>query len=112
MLDFTVPGQTILYNVPITIVSMLIAIVVVGIGLFIVTYGNGGWRPLLIGGAIVGISIAAMRYLGMKAVSMPDAMRYNTPLFVLSVAITMMAGTAALSAGTRSAASAQRSSRR
>ena len=44
MLGFTIPGQTILYNVPITIVSMLIAIVVVGIGLFIVSYGNGGWR--------------------------------------------------------------------
>ena len=34
MLGFTIPGQTILYNVPLTIVSMLIAIVVVGIGLF------------------------------------------------------------------------------
>ena len=30
MLGFTIPGQTILYNVPITIASMLIAIVVVG----------------------------------------------------------------------------------
>src|ERR1700689_1683228 len=57
MLGFTIPGQTILYNVPITIVSMLIAIVVVGIGLFIVSYGNGGWRPLIIGGVIVGIGV-------------------------------------------------------
>ena len=101
MLGFTIPGQTILYNVPVTIVSMLIAIVVVGIGLFIVSYGNGGWRPLLSGGVIVGIGVASMHYLGMEAMSMPDSMRYNAPLFVLSVVIAIVAGTAALWAGTR-----------
>jgi NO-binding membrane sensor protein with MHYT domain len=101
MLGFTIPGQTILYNVPVTIVSMLIAIVVVGIGLFIVGYGRGGWRPLLIGGVIVGIGVASMHYLGMEAMSMPDSMRYNAPLFVVSVVIAIVAGTAALWAGTR-----------
>ena len=101
MLGFTIPGQTILYNVPVTIVSMLIAIVVVGIGLFIVTWGNGGWRPLLIGGAIVGVGVASMHYLGMEAMSMPDSMSYNAPLFALSVVIAVVAGTAALWAGTR-----------
>jgi NO-binding membrane sensor protein with MHYT domain len=101
MLGFTIPGQTILYNVPITIASMLIAIVVVGIGLFIVTWGNGGWRPLLIGGAIVGVGVASMHYLGMEAMSMPDSMSYNAPLFALSVVIAVVAGTAGLWAGTR-----------
>jgi NO-binding membrane sensor protein with MHYT domain len=101
MLGFTIPGQTILFNVPVTIVSMLIAIVVVGVGLFIVSYGNGGVRPLLIGGVIVGIGVASMHYLGMEAMSMPDSMRYNAPLFVLSVVIAIVAGTAALWAGTR-----------
>ena len=101
MLGFTIPGQTILYNVPITIASMLIAIVVVGIGLFIVGYGDGGWRPLLLGGVIVGIGVATMHYLGMDAMSMPDTMHYNVPLFVMSVVIAIVAGTAALWAGTR-----------
>jgi Bacterial signalling protein N terminal repeat len=87
--------------VPLTIVSMLIAIVVVGIGLFIVGYGDGGWRRLLLGGAIVGIGVASMHYLGMEAMSMPDSMRYNVPLFVMSVLIALVAGTAALWAGTR-----------
>jgi NO-binding membrane sensor protein with MHYT domain len=101
MLGFTIPGQTILYNVPVTIVSMLIAIVVVGVGLFIVSYGNGGWRPLIIGGVIVGIGVASMHYLGMEAMSMPDSMSYNPPLFAASVVIAIVAGTAALWAGTR-----------
>ena len=35
-----------------------------------------------------------MHYLGMEAMSMPDSMRYNAPLFVLSVVIALVAGTA------------------
>jgi NO-binding membrane sensor protein with MHYT domain len=101
MLGYTIPGQQIVYNVPLTIVSMLIAIAVVGVGLFIVGFGNGGLRPLLIGGVIVGIGVAAMHYMGMGAMVMPDAVHYNMPLFVLSVLIAVVAGTAALWAGTR-----------
>ena len=101
MLGFTIPGQQIRYNVPITIASMLIAIAVVGIGLFIVGFGNGGWVPLLTGGVIVGIGVAAMHYLGMAAMSMPDSMHYDALLFIVSVLIAIVAGTAALWAGTR-----------
>jgi NO-binding membrane sensor protein with MHYT domain len=101
MLGYTIPGQQILYNVPLTIASMLIAIVVVGVGLFIVGFGNGGLRALLTGGVIVGIGVAVMHYMGMAAMIMPDSVHYNVPLFVLSVVIAIVAGTAALWAGTR-----------
>lgn len=100
MLGFTIPGQTITYNVPITIGSMLIAIAVVGVGLFIVGFGDGTWPRLLSGGLIVGIGVAAMHYLGMAAMVMPDSMSYNTPLFILSVVIAVVAGTTALWIGT------------
>jgi NO-binding membrane sensor protein with MHYT domain len=101
MLGYTIPGQQIAYNVPLTIVSMLIAIAVVGVGLFIVGYGDGSLRRLLTGGGIVGIGVAAMHYLGMSAMIMPDSLHYNAPLFALSVLIAIVAGTAALWAGTR-----------
>ena len=101
MLGFTIPGQEILYNVPVTIGSMLIAIAVVGVGLFIVGYGNGGWVPLLTGGVIVGVGVAAMHYMGMAAMIMTGSMHYDTLLFILSVVIAIVAGTAALWAGTR-----------
>jgi len=101
MLGYTIPGQQILYNVPLTIASMLIAIAVVGVGLFIVGFGNGGLRPLLSGGVIVGIGVASMHYLGMSAMIMPDSVHYNMPLFILSVVIAIVAGTAALWAGTQ-----------
>jgi NO-binding membrane sensor protein with MHYT domain len=101
MLGYTIPGQQILYNIPLTIASMLIAIVVVGIGLLIVGFGDGGWRPLVIGGAIVGVGVATMHYMGMAAMVMPDSMSYTEPLFALSIVIAVVAGTAALWAGTR-----------
>src|SRR5580692_7328946 len=69
MLGFSIPGQQILYNVPMTIASMLVAVVVVGVGLFIVGFGNGGWPRLLAGGVIIGAGVAAMHYLGMTAMS-------------------------------------------
>jgi NO-binding membrane sensor protein with MHYT domain len=101
MLGFSIPAVQITYNVPLTIASMLIAILVVGVGLFIVGFGNGGLLPLLTGGVIVGIGVASMHYMGMAAMSMPDHLHYNTPLFILSVVIAIVAGTAALWAGTR-----------
>jgi NO-binding membrane sensor protein with MHYT domain len=100
MLGFTIPGQTIQYNVPLTLASMVLAIVVVGAGLFIVSYGDGGWKRLLAGGVIVGVGVASMHYIGMVAMVMPDTMSYSPLLFTLSVAIAIVAGTAALWIGT------------
>jgi NO-binding membrane sensor protein with MHYT domain len=96
MLGFTIPGQRITYNVPITIASMLIVVAVVGAGVFIVGFGDGApWR-MLAGGVIIGLGVATMHYLGMAAMIMPDSMSYDPPLFLLSVLIAVVAGTAAL----------------
>ena len=100
MLGFSVPGQVISYNVPITIASMVIAIAVVGVGLVIVGSGDGGKPRLLAGGLIVGTGVATMHYLGMAAMVMSGSMSYNTPLVIASVAIAVIAGTAALWIGT------------
>jgi NO-binding membrane sensor protein with MHYT domain len=102
MLGFTIPGQQIRYNVPITILSMLIAVVVVGIGIFIVGFSRpGAWPPLLLGGAIIGIGVACMHYIGMAAIRVPDSLVYNPVLVAVSVVIAVIAGTAALWAALR-----------
>jgi NO-binding membrane sensor protein with MHYT domain len=98
MLGFSIPGQQILYNVPITLASLLVAVVVVAVGLFIVGY-FGGLLPVLAGGVIIGVGVAAMHYVGMSAMSMPDTVRYNPGLVAVSVLIAIVAGTAALLAG-------------
>jgi NO-binding membrane sensor protein with MHYT domain len=60
MLGFTIQGQQLMYNVPVAIASMLLAILVVGVGLFIVGHGNGGWPRIASGGVIIGFGVAAM----------------------------------------------------
>ena len=101
MLGFTIPGQQIGYNVPLTIASMLVAVAVVGAGLFIVGFGHGSVSRLVTGGVIVGVGVAAMHYLGMAAMTMTDSMSYNPALLAGSVLIAIVAGTAALWAGTQ-----------
>ena len=100
MLGFTIPGEPIRYNVPITIGSLLISVAVVSVGSFIVGFGNGGWPRLIGGGTVIGIGVAAMHYIGMAAMSMPGSMSYRLPLVALSVVIAIVAGTASLWIGT------------
>jgi NO-binding membrane sensor protein with MHYT domain len=96
MLGFTIPGQTIHYNVLVTILSMLVAVAVVGIGLLIVGFSGDGLRPLLTGGLIIGLGVASMHYIGMSAMRMPGTMHYSAGLVVLSVIIAIVTGTVAL----------------
>ncbi len=105
MLGFSIPGEPLRYNVPVTIASMLLAVAVVGVGLFIVGFarggfGDGGWPRLVAGGVIIGVGVAGMHYLGMAAMSMPGGMSYNLALVAVSVLIAVAAGTAALWIGT------------
>jgi NO-binding membrane sensor protein with MHYT domain len=100
MLGFSIPDQSIRYNVPITILSMVLAVLVVGIGVFIVGYREGT-GPLLLGGVIIGCGVATMHYVGMSAIRVQDSLAYNPLLFVTSVIIAIIAGTAALWAALR-----------
>jgi NO-binding membrane sensor protein with MHYT domain len=97
MLGFTIPGETIRYNVPVTLLSMLIAVAFVLIGVLIVGLSQRTTtRSLLLGGVITGLGVAAMHYSGMAAMRMPSRMSYNPQLFALSIAIAIVAATAAL----------------
>jgi NO-binding membrane sensor protein with MHYT domain len=101
MLGFTIPGETIRYNVPITLASMLLAVSFMAIGLLIAGAGQTSVRSLLLGGAITGLGVAAMHYSGMAAMAMPARMSYNPELFGASVVIAICAATAALWAALR-----------
>jgi NO-binding membrane sensor protein with MHYT domain len=96
MLGYTIPGQVIRYNIPVTVLSMLLAVAVVGVGLFIVGFGGDGYRPLVIGGVIAGLGVASMHYMGMAAMRMDATMTYRLPVVTLSVLIGIVAATAAL----------------
>lgn len=100
MLGVSITGKQILYNVPMTIESMLVAIVVVGIGL-LVWHGSDSGVRVVTGGVIAGIGIAAMHYMGEAAMVMPESVRYNKVLIGASILIALIAGVASVWAGTR-----------
>jgi NO-binding membrane sensor protein with MHYT domain len=101
MLGFTIPGVSIGYNVPVTILSLLVAVAIVCAGLLIAGFGRRPYRSLLVGGLITGLGVACMHYLGMAAMRMPGKMTYDPFLFILSALIAVVAATAALWAALR-----------
>src|SRR5262252_2461060 len=96
MLGFTIPGETIHYNVPVTLASMLIAVIFVSLGILMAGLGEYNIRSLLLGGLLTGLGVGAMHYSGMLAMRMPADVNYDPLLFTLSIVIAIVASTAAL----------------
>ncbi|MFE7798116.1 MHYT domain-containing protein [Nocardia sp. NPDC057440] len=96
MLGFSIRGGTIRYDVPMTLLSAAVAIVVVWIGLSVVVRWGREVLALPIGGAITGLGVAAMHYLGMHAMNTDATVGYNLGTVALSLVIAVVAATAAL----------------
>ncbi|GBQ02462.1 hypothetical protein SSP531S_39210 [Streptomyces spongiicola] len=96
MLGFGVTGTDIRYNVPLTILSLIVAVTVVGAGVFAVGHSGGRPRALLLGGLTTGLGVASMHYLGMAALRLHGDVTYDPLLVALSIAIAVVAATAAL----------------
>ncbi|HEV7899225.1 MAG TPA: MHYT domain-containing protein [Planosporangium sp.] len=96
MIGFDVPSTVVRYDVPMTLASVVIAVVIVGIGLFVVGMGRPSMWKLLVGGPITGVGVAAMHYTGMAAMHMGGVVSYDRTKVALSVAIAVVAATVAL----------------
>lgn len=96
MLGFAIDGVAIRYDMPMTLLSAGIAVVVVLIGLAIVVRGHREAVALPLGGAITGIGVVGMHYLGMAAMNTGADMEYSVGLVLLSILIAVVAATAAL----------------
>lgn len=96
MLGFSVHDATIRYNVPITVLSAVIAMGVVWLGLSIVVHQHGEAFALITGGTITGLGVGAMHYSGMYAMKTDAAVRYDAWVVLLSIVIAVVAATAAL----------------
>lgn len=96
MLGFTVTGARIRYDVPITVASAVLAVVVVGIGLFIAGFGRRGLPRIITGGILAGVGVNAMHYTGMGAMRLDGVIKYDQSLVAASVIIAVVAATVAL----------------
>ncbi|MFF0746956.1 MHYT domain-containing protein [Streptomyces sp. NPDC004111] len=96
MLGFKVHGASISYDVPLTFLSLAVAVLVVGAGVFTVGYRGTAPRVLLTSGVLTGLGIGAMHYLGMAAMRMDGRLLYDPLVVTLSLLIAVVAATAAL----------------
>ncbi|MBK3577529.1 hypothetical protein JHN63_27765 [Streptomyces sp. MBT65] len=96
MLGFSVEGTPIRYDVPLTVLSLLMSIGVVAAGVFTAGYGRSRVTSVAFGGLGTGVGVAAMHYTGMAALDLHGRIDYDPRLVIASVLIAVVAATAAL----------------
>jgi NO-binding membrane sensor protein with MHYT domain len=97
MIAYRLP-VAIAYDVPLTAASLLAAVVIAGLALYLAGSGCGrfnkaGW---LAGSLLAGIGVCVMHYTGMFAQNMRASMEFDLKMVALSVAIAVTAAAAAL----------------
>lgn len=96
MLAFEMPNMVMAYDVPLIVLSILVAVAGSGLALFIVSRDKVPLSSLLAGGIAMAAAIAGMHYIGMYSMRMPASIEWNLPLVVLSIAIALIASFGAL----------------
>ena len=84
------------YDALIVLGSLMVAIVISGVALFIISRQRLGWLQFLTGGVFMGLGIACMHYTGMAAMHLQAIIQYDSKLVILSFAIAIGASLAAL----------------
>jgi PAS domain S-box-containing protein len=96
MLAFSVPGMNVSYDPALTVSSLLVAVATTGGGFAVMGLRRRSPLFLLLAGLLMGAGVVTMHYLGMAAMRMPMAIRYDGPWVALSMLIAIGAATAAL----------------
>jgi NO-binding membrane sensor protein with MHYT domain len=96
MTGFSIDGTVINYDLPTTFASLAVAVVMVGIGTFLVGYWNATGTALFTGGTLTGLGTASMHYLGMAGMRFNGELSYDTTTVALSALIGVVAATTAL----------------
>jgi NO-binding membrane sensor protein with MHYT domain len=96
MLGFDVPESPVRYDLTLTLTSMALAVLTVGVGLVFVGHGPRGFGTVAIGGILTGLGVLAMHYTGMAAMSVTGVIDYDPALVVASGVIAIVAATVAL----------------
>lgn len=95
-------AEEISFDVGLTSTSALIAILVTGVGIYVVTRGERV-PPARLGtaGLLTGLGITAMHYTGMAAMRVQADVTYDLRIVALSAVIAVVAATAALGLATK-----------
>jgi NO-binding membrane sensor protein with MHYT domain len=78
------PGAGASYDIPVTLISLVLAVVIAAVGLSIALLNNRR-STVALGGAVVGIGVAAMHYTGMMALELPARIVWSPGIVLASV---------------------------
>lgn len=95
MLALHMPG-TMGYDIPLTLISMLAAVLSSVLALRVVCEPRPTTLRLGVGGTVMGFGVCLMHYVGMEAMEVSAPISYRPALFLASVIIAILAATAAL----------------
>ncbi len=96
MLAFEMPGMPMAYDIPLMVLSVLVAISASGLALFITSRPVVPLSSLASGGIAMAAAIAGMHYIGMFSMRMAAAIQWDLFLVVLSIFIALIAAIGAL----------------
>ncbi|WP_330176359.1 hypothetical protein OG875_24385 [Streptomyces sp. NBC_01498] len=96
MTGFSVAETPVTYDAATTFAGLAVAIVMVGLGVFLVGYRGTTPMALVTGGTVTGLGIASMHYLGMSGMRLHGTLGYDTVTVGVSVVIAVVAATTAL----------------
>jgi len=96
MLGFDVPASPIRFDIRLTLISMVIAVVAVGIGLMAVGHGRRSLPRTVLAGTLTGAGVIATHYTGLAGVLVAGQMHYRPALVAVSAVIAVGACTLAL----------------
>jgi diguanylate cyclase (GGDEF)-like protein len=94
------PGVATGYGLALTVLSLAAAMILTSGALGFAANDQSGWRAP-IGGTIMGAGIASMHYLGMWALEVPGRVTWSFDLVLVSIALGMLFGFAALAIALR-----------
>ena len=89
------PGVALSYDIPLMALSLIAAAVITSLGLKIAADGPAPWRVPL-GGAIIGLGVAAMHYTGMWSLQVPGRVTWSLDLVIASIALGILFAVGAL----------------
>lgn len=96
MLAFSMPGMPMSYDLSLTLVSLALAIGFTGGGFALIDWSAPTPRRTLCAGLLIGAGVATMHYVGMAAMRMPAILTYDPLWVAMSIAIAIVAATAAV----------------
>ncbi|MEU4419380.1 MHYT domain-containing protein [Actinoplanes sp. NPDC024001] len=96
MLGFDVPDSPVRYDLARTLLSLVFAVLTVGLGLMIVGHGARSTAKTLAAGTLTGTGVIAMHFTGMEGMRLPATIHYNPALVAASAVIAIAASTVAL----------------